>query len=411
MRILLLNQYYPPDTSATASLAQTVARTLSERHEVTVLAGRPSYDPVEYHPFCWSRTENSGPVKVCRVGSTAFSRHRMARRLSNYFSYLLLALPDALSIPADLVMAMTDPPVEGLLGAWVARQRRLPFVYNIRDLYPDMALGGEIVGDKSWVNAWERMHRRALRQADRVIVLGEDMRQRIAAKGVDPSRIAVVRDGAVLASLPCADGHAAAREIRNGFEFVALHAGNIGFAGAWPALVEAARQVETEGIGMVFVGQGAQRNRVEKLAAGSRAVRLLPFRPAGEIPYVLAAADVHVVTVRRGLEGVVVPSKLYGILAAGKPVLADAPPSSDVVRIVTQAGCGLAADPDDPSSIASALLTLRSHPELLAEMGRRARETAAGFDRETQLQRLVEIVEEAGRCPSRRDGWNVRPPS
>lgn len=398
MRILLINQYYPPDTSATAYLARTVANTLAERHHVTVLAGRPSYDPTEYHPFYWSRMEGIGPVRICRVGSTDFPRHRMTRRLSNYFSYLALSLPDALSIPADLVVAMTDPPFAGLLGAWVARQRRLPFVYNIRDLYPDMALGGSIVEVAAWVEAWERAHRRALRQAARVIVLGEDMRDRIAAKGVDHSRIAIVRDGAVLGPIPQGNGHPATQAIRGGFEFVALHAGNLGFAGSWQTLVDAARQVENEGIGMVFVGQGAWRDRLANMAAGSRTVRILPFRPPEEIPYVIAAPDVHIVTVRRGLEGVVVPSKLYGILAAGKPVLAVAPPSSDVAKIVTSAGCGLAADPDDAGSVAEALRSLRANPDLLRQMGQRAREKAREFEREGQLRLLLEIVEEAGRC-------------
>jgi colanic acid biosynthesis glycosyl transferase WcaI len=397
MRILLLNEYYPPDTSATAKMASVVVQTLAERHEVTVLAGRPSYDPIEYHPFYFLRTEGNGRVRVRRVGSTAFSRHRMTRRVSNYLSYLSLAMPVALMTPADLIMAMTDPPIAGLLGAWVARRRGLPFVYNIRDLYPDMAVGGRIVGQRRWVRWWEQMHRRALRQASRVIVLGEDMRERIAAKGVNPARIALVRDGAEMGEMTTANGHPAIHAIRDGFQFVALHAGNLGFYGAWETLIQAARQLEGEGVGLVFVGGGAQRGRVENLAGGSAAVRLLPFRPAEEIPYVLAAPDVHVITVLPGLEGVVVPSKLYGILAAGRPVLAVTPPASDVARIVTEAGCGLVADPDDPASVVAAIRQMRSQPEELAAMGRRAREKAREFERSRQLRLLLETVEEANR--------------
>ncbi len=396
MRILLINQYYPPDTSATANMARAVVRTLAEHHEVTVLSGRPSYDPTAYHPFYLTRIEGKGRVRIRRVGSTAFPRHRMARRVSNYLSYLSLALPAALTTPTDLIMTMTDPPIVGLLGAWVARQRRLPFVYNIRDLYPDMAVGGEIVGKGRLVDRWERMHRWALRQASRVIVLGEDMRERVAAKGVDPARIAVVRDGAVLSEPVSVNGHPATAAIRQGFQFVALHAGNLGFYGAWKTLVDAARQVQDEGTGLVFVGSGAQRDRVSGMAAGMSAVRFLPFRPPDEIPHVLAAADVHVITVRRGLEGVVVPSKLYGILAAGRPVLAVTPANSDVARIVTGAGCGVVADPDDPTSVAAAIRKLRSSPDRLAEMGRRAREKAREFERNRQLKRLLEVVEEAG---------------
>lgn len=398
MRILLLNEYYPPDTSATAHMARAVVQTLAERHQVTVLAGRPSYDPTEYHRFYLLRTEGNGPVRVRRVGSTAFPRHRMTQRVSNYLSYLCLAAPVALATPADLIMAMTDPPIEGLFGAWVARRRRLPFVYNIRDLYPDMAVGGRIVRQGRWVDCWERMHRRAMCQAARVIVLGEDMRERLAAKGVDPARIAVVRDGAPLDELPCPNGHTTVSLIRNGFQFVALHAGNLGFYGAWETMVEAARQLENEGVGLVFVGAGAQRDRVEKAAGGSTAVRFLPFRPPEEIPYVLAAADVHVITVRRGLEGVVVPSKLYGILAAGRPVLVVAPQSSDVARIVTDAACGLVADPENPASVAAAIRQFRAQPAELAAMGRRAREKAREFERSGQLRLLLNIVEEASRC-------------
>jgi colanic acid biosynthesis glycosyl transferase WcaI len=395
MRILLVNQYYPPDTSATANIARAVVETLAERHQVTVLAGRPSYDPTEYHPLYFMKTETNGAVRVRRVGSTAFPRHRMTRRVSNYLSYLSLAVPAGLSTGADLVMSMTDPPIAGLLGAGIARSRGLPFVYNIRDMYPDMAVGGEIVGKGRLVDRWERMHRWALRQASRVIVLGDDMRERVASKGIDPGRIVVVRDGAVLAEPVSPDGHPAAAAIREGYRFVALHAGNLGFYGAWKTLVDAARQLQDEGVGLVFVGGGAQRARVDELAGGMRGVRLLPFRPAAEIPYVLAAADVHVITVRRGLEGVVVPSKMYGILAAGRPILAVAPEKSDVARIVTAAGCGLVADPDDPAAVVAAIRELQANPERLREMGRKAREKAREFDRGEQLRLLLEIVEQA----------------
>ena len=196
MHILLLNQYYPPDTSATAKMAVQIAEKLAERHRVTVVAGRPSYDPDEFYPFSFQRKDVRNNVTVERVGSTAYPRHRMRRRVSNYLSYLALAVPRALAIHPDIVLAMTDPPVAGIAGAFVAGMAGRPFVYNIRDLYPDMAVGGEIVNSSYWVDRWEEMHRRALRQAARVVVLGEDMRDRIIAKGVSPERVVIVRDGA-----------------------------------------------------------------------------------------------------------------------------------------------------------------------------------------------------------------------
>jgi glycosyltransferase involved in cell wall biosynthesis len=398
IRILLFNQYFPPDTSATAKMAALVAEALAQRHHVTVLAGRPSYDPEERYPMRLLRRDLRNNIVVERVGSTAFPRRRMSGRISNYLSYLALAVPRALALRPDIVLAMTDPPVAGIAGAAIARRAKRPFVYNIRDLYPDMALGGGIVRPSRWVERWEQMHRRALRQAARIIVLGDDMRSRILAKGVDPERVVVVRDAAVIPDVLASPAHPVAQEIRSGFPFVVLHAGNLGFYGAWGTLLEAARLLEDDGVGFVFVGDGANRASLEAAASGRRNVRFLPFRPAQEVPLVMAAGDLHVVTVRRGLEGVVVPSKLYSILAAGRPVLVVAPEQCDAARIVRESGCGAVADPDDPAGVARAVRALRENQEQLAAMGKRARETAGSYARVTEFERLVQVVEEAARA-------------
>ena len=395
MHILLFNEYYPPDTSATAKMAVRVAETLAQRHKVTVVAGRPSYDPDEFYPFKFLRRDTRNGVVVERVGSTAYPRHRMRRRVSNYLTYLALAVPRAIALRPDIVLAMTDPPVAGIAGAFVARRIGRPFVYNIRDMYPDMAVGGDIVRPGAWVNRWEKMHRRALKQAARVIVLGDDMRERILAKGVAAERVVVVRDGTSFpASMPDRNDPIV-QELRCGFEFVVLHAGNLGFYGAWGTLLKATQILRNENTGLVFIGGGANRAALEASAANSPNVRFLPFRPVEQIPHVMMAGDVHIVTVRRGLEGVVVPSKLYSILAAGRPVLAVAASTSDAARIVVESGCGLAADPDDPAAVAAAIRELRGDPSRLAEMGRRARETAKKYATVNELQRFTEIIEEA----------------
>lgn len=399
MHILLLNEYYPPDTSATAKMAEQVAEALARKHKVTVLAGRPSYDPTEYYSWRLLRREVRNGITVERVGSTAYARHRMRRRVANYLSYLALGVPRALAIRADVLLAMTDPPVAGIAGAAVARLAGVPFVYNIRDMYPDMAVGGQIVQPSKWVARWESLHCRALRSAASVIVLGDDMRDRILTKGVAPGRVAVVRDG-TLPPAPSPDPsdpqvQRALCEIRSNFSFVALHAGNLGFYGAWNTLIEAATILRNENIGFVFVGDGAQKRKLQEAAADLPNVRFLPFRPASQIPLVMMAGDVHLITIRRGLEGVVVPSKLYSTLAAGRPVLAVADASSDAARIAVRSGCGLAANPDDPAAVAAAILRMRDDPPALAEMGARARDVAGNYARVNELDRFTEIIEQA----------------
>jgi len=393
VHILLLNEYFPPDTSATAKFAAEVAESLSANHRVTVLAGRPSYDPSERHPHYFLRREVRGNLAVERVGSTAYPRFAMRRRVSNYLSYLSLAVPRALSIPSDVVLAMTDPPIEGIAGALVARVSGRPFVYNIRDMYPDMAVGGAIVRPGSFTARWEAMHRWALRQAARVIVLGEDMRDRIVAKGVDPARVVISRDGVAIPETVPSPENSVAREIRGDFRFVLVHAGNLGFYGAWETLISAVRMLENEGVGLVFIGEGAMKPQIEAMAAGCRSIRFLPFRPASEVPLVLSSGDLHVVTVKRGLEGVVVPSKLYPTLAAGRPVLGVVPEETDVVRIIRRTGCGLLANPDDPASVVEAIRSVLHDSKQLETMSRRAREISFSYDRVKQLKIFSDTIE------------------
>ena len=274
--------------------------------------------------------------------------------------------------------------------------KRRPYVYNIRDLYPDMAIGGSIVEPSLFVRIWEKLHRWALRRATRVIVLGEDMRARIVAKGVDPSRVVIVRDGAEIPApntlLPAPDPEVV-RAIRGNFSFVLVHAGNLGFYGAWNTLVTAGRRLASEGVGLVFVGDGAQRAQIQAAAAGAGNIRFLDFFPAGKIPSVLAAADAHIITVKRGLEGVVVPSKMYGILAAGKPIVAVAPRETDAVSIGVPRGFAVSADPDKPEEVVSAVRQLVFNANKVKAMGEAARAAAPDYDRVKELQKFVKTID------------------
>ena len=405
MKILLLNLYYPPDTSATAKMAETVVHALARENAVTILCGRPSYDPIERRAWRLFQTEENGNVRIVRVGSTAFPRFNMKKRVLNYLSYTALMIPRALFAPCDAVLAMTDPPFEGITGALVALLKRKPYFYNIRDMYPDMAVGGSIVGPGLLARVWERLHRWALRQATKVIVLGEDMRNRILGKGVRSDQIEIVRDGTEIVpanAQPAQQIQEAQlddeviRAIRGDFAFVLLHAGNIGFYGAWETLIAAARQLADDGIGLVFVGEGAQRAQLQFAARGAPNIRFLPFFPGSKIPSVLAAADAHLITVKRGLEGVVVPSKMYGILAAGRPIVAVAPRETDAAALGEELGFSVSADPDNPNQVAKLIRELAGDPARIARMREAALAAAPAYDRVKELEKFVEIVSRLG---------------
>jgi colanic acid biosynthesis glycosyl transferase WcaI len=401
VRVLLLNLYYPPDTSATAKMAKTVVDALAEKHQVTILCGRPSYDPSERRPWRLYQTERGGRGCVIRVGSTDYARLQMKKRVFNYLSYVFLAVPRALFLPCDVILAMTDPPFEGIVGAFVAMLKNKPYVYNIRDLYPDMAIGGSIVQPGLLARIWEQLHRWALRRSSKVLVLGDDMRNRILAKGVDPDRVVVVRDGAEIPSSgspPPTLDHAVIDAIRGQFKFVLLHAGNLGFYGAWDTLLVGAHGLANDGVGLVFVGDGAQRDRLEAACSGIPNVRFFPYFPASKIPSVLAAADAHIITIKRGLEGVVVPSKMFGILAAGKPIVAVAPEQCDVVSIGRQKGFAISVDPDDPAQFVGRVREILTDSGLRQQMSEAAAAVAPEYERTGELQKLLTLLERAARA-------------
>jgi colanic acid biosynthesis glycosyl transferase WcaI len=415
MRILFLNLYFPPDTSATAKSAESMVQALAQTHEVTVLCGRPSYDPTERRPWKLWQTEwlhsktaqsigeasrDPAAFTVIRVGSTDYPRIQMNRRILNYVTYVKLAFWRALFIPCDVIFAMTDPPFNGIVGALLSVLKRKPLVYDIQDMYPDMAVAGSIVAPGLLTRFWERLHRWALRRATRIIVLGDDMRARIIAKGIAPAKVLIVRSGV---DTPSPNSPAlflnpeVTRAIRGSFRFVLLHAGNLGFYGAWDTIIAAARKLENENIGFVFVGDGAERSRLENLAAGATNVRFLPFFPGRDIPSVLASPDAHIVTIKRGLEGVVVPSKVFGIIAAGKPIVAVAARDADVATLGAEHGFAICADPTNSEELASSIRRLAADRAALAAMSQAAREAAAQYSRANELNTLADIVEGLGR--------------
>jgi len=394
--VLIVNQYFPPDTSATAKMVYNLSLKLAEDYRVTVLCGRPSYNPAERHSFYIFKVFNMGSdLKVLRVGSTSCSRIRMKGRIINYLSYLFMASIIGPGLKPDVVVSMTDPPLAFLLGILISFFTRKPFVYNIRDFHPDMALKAGIIRDSFLVKLWDKLHRWGLKKADIIVVLGEDMKMRAIAKGVNSKKIAVVRDGTYLKSsnsYPPPDPQLI-KSLRAGFPFVVGYAGNFGFAGVWETVVEAIKALKGEdSIGFIFVGDGPEKPRIVEMLRDCSNVKFFPFQPEQDLLSVLNAPDVHLITLKRGLEGLVVPSKLYPILTVGKPVIAVAPEESDVAKIITEHQCGLVADPDNPEELVKAVRYLVSNPEILKDFGSRAEASSGWFDVGVTFQEFKKVI-------------------
>ena len=387
MRVLLINQYFPPDTSATAAVHFELAQALVRAgHSVLVVSGRPSYRPTTRRPWRPWRHEVEEGLEVLRLGSSAFNRERLGGRVANYLTYLVLVCLGApLLGRADVAIVGSDPPLAVLVASLTARYRAL--VYNLQDLHPDAAAAGGMVVAGKATRLWERIHRSAMKRCDLIVCLGTLMGERVVDKGLARDRVAVIPLGAPDA-VGVPDPKTVA-ELRAGSDMCLVHAGNLGLAGPWAALAEASRALEN--VRFVFVGEGVY---AEKLRRSGAVVR--PFFPVEQLASVMAAGDLQIVAQRADMAGLVVPSKVFTAIAHSRPILAVVPEESEVAHLVRMWDCGVVADPDDPQDVISKVSALRQRPERVAEMGRNASRAAKEVSRTRSLEQWVSVVETFG---------------
>jgi len=374
-RLLVLNQYYWPGVEATAHLLTELCEALAEDFDIIVVTGR-----LRGRPELPAR-EVRGGVEIVRVESTAYDRAQLSRRALNYVTYLLSALRRGLSArDVDVVLCGTDPPVIGDVALIVARSQRAPLVVISEDVFPEIAVALHRL-ESPWL-VWLLRHlvRTYLRHADRVVAIGDTMRCRLEEKGARPERLRVIPNWTdVTALAPGAKVNEWSRAQALDSAFVVMHSGNIGHAQDLDSLIRSATLLrDLDDLRIVVIGTGARHAQLVSLAERLETdhVRFIDFQPRELLSETLAAADVHVVGLARGLAGYIVPSRLYGILAAGRPVIAAAEGESETAQLVRELACGVVVPPGEPLALAEAIRACHDGVYDLAKMGRRARDYA-----------------------------------
>ena len=371
-RVLVLNQYYWPGVEATAQLLSQLCRALAEDFDVTVITGRlRDVDGT-------GRLERDG-VEIVRVPSTAFDRRRLPARAVNYLTYLASSLGSAIAAkPPDVVLCMTDPPVIGDVALLVARRFGVPLVVISQDVFPEVAVELKRLENPLVVSLLRAAIGAYVRRADRLVAIGETMRRRLEWKGADPARIRVIPNWVdTEAMTPQPRDNEWSRSEELGDRFVVMHSGNVGHAQDLNSLVRAATFLrDLDNLAIAIVGDGARRTDLEQLAELLEvdAVRFLPYQKRTLLPLSLSSAHVHVVGLARGLSGYVVPSRLYGVLAVGRPVIVAADRDSETAQLVEDIGCGVVVPPGRPELLAAAIRRAYGGELDLDAMGRRGRD-------------------------------------
>jgi glycosyltransferase involved in cell wall biosynthesis len=400
-RIIFLNRFFFPDNSATSQILGDLAFHLSYcGYNVRVITSRQRYDdPHAGLP----ETESIGGVRINRVATTRFGRSASLGRGFDYLSFCgsVWRLVLASAQPGDILVAKTDPPLLCLPAMLAAKRRSLRLVNWLQDLYPEVAmrLGVPLMGGPVGRGLLD-LRDAALHAAEANVVVGEDMAEILRERGIASDRVHVIPNW-------CDDEDVLpVRHLDNplrgewGLEhrFVVGYSGNLGRAHEFDTALGAAEHLrDSRTIVFLFIGGG---NKLDELARRSKERRLehlfrfLPYQERSALKYSLGVADLHWISLKPELEGLIVPSKFYGIAAAGRPMIAVTAKDGEIARLVRRHECGIIVEPGDGKAFGDALLRLSADPDRIAHMGSRARAMLdEHFSRRQAFERWHSLLE------------------
>lgn len=402
--MLYFTQYYPPEVGATQTRAFEMSRYLAAHgHHVTIVTEVPNHPsgiiPPHYRGRLSERVSESG-IDVLRLWVWASPDKTFKSRMRFYLSYMGMAgLAGALIKGRyDLVYATSPPLFVGAAGLLTATVRRIPFVFEVRDLWPESAVAlGELSNPRA-ISAAEVLERLLYRRATRVVAVTRGIYSRLRERGLPESKLALIPNGANTEQFQYDPAGRQAVRAELGLEgsFVVMYAGIHGIAQGLETLLRAAEVLhDTPRIQFVFIGEGPKKAEMVQLAEkmGRANVQFLPEVPSARMPAYLSAADCTIVPLRdepvfRGA----LPSKMFEAWACARPTVLSV--SGEAQEVLNDAGAGLAVRPEDPLDMARAIDYLHDRPQEAQQMGERGRNyVLAHYSRQAQAQALETLLE------------------
>jgi glycosyltransferase involved in cell wall biosynthesis len=378
-RVVFVNRYFYPDLSATSQILTDLAFHLATRDmSVTVVTGRQTYTDAK---ASLPAKEKVFGVDVVRVKTTGFGRTRLFGRALDYASFYVAAFLALLRLleRGDIVVAKTDPPLMSVIAAIAARIKGATQINWLQDLFPEVAVvlqpdlvKGPLASIAKAARDW------SLRQARVNVVLGEKMSERVQALGIRRECIAIIpnwADDQTITPVPHDKNPLHAQWGLEG-KFVVAYSGNLGRAHEFCTILEAALILrDRPDVLFLIIGGGAQLGDVRRFVAEHRLTNVMerPYQARGWLPFSLGAADLHLVSLNPELEGLIVPSKFYGIAAAGRPTAFIGDERGEIGMLLEQYLCGRSFALDDERGLAAFIVRLAENPEERAAMGRSAR--------------------------------------
>lgn len=382
MRVLILSNYYYPETIGAGIWVTQLAQDLKGRgHEVTVVTSFPSYPQgriFEGNNNRFAHRETVDGIEIIRTLTYATASKSFWARVAGFGAFCLSAATGYLRWRrrVDVVYAIL-PPLPLGVSAWaIAKASGARLVINVQDIYPDVAVALNFVRNPMAVAFFRGMERWIYRQADGIVVISEGFRQNLLAKRVPASKIHVVPNWADPSQIiPGPTDNAFRRKIGTNGELLVMYSGGLTHNSDLDPVLDAAAQLRGLPIRFAIIGEGVQKQvLVDKAAcAGLDNVKFYPFQPIERYGEVLAAADVTLVALNSAATFASVPSKIYKQMAAARPIIAITNPGNELSRLVMDAQCGLTVPPGDSQSLANVLRQAVDQRDAFAQMGRRGR--------------------------------------
>jgi colanic acid biosynthesis glycosyl transferase WcaI len=402
-RVVFFNRSYYPDFGATGQLLTELCEDLVSRFgfHVTVVAGVPLAAEQPIAPLHWYapvRREERHGVHILRAWGTALPPRRISGRASNYLSYFTSAAVAAFRIERpDVVVSLTDPPIVALAAIACARATGARFVFLCQDVFPEVARLLEDFQNRRVEAVLGRISRYTVDRADRIIALGDTMKRRLVeTRQADPGRIDVIHNWADAEAIrPGPKDNAWARQHGLVDRFVVMHSGNVGLSQDVDGLLDLADRVrDLDDVVIAIVGEGSRKTFLQEEASrrGLSNVRFFPYTPKAGLIDSFATADLFVVSLKRGLAGFIVPSKLYGILAAGRPFVAAVEADCEAAQIAAQHECGLTIEPGDRAAMEAAVRCLHGNPADRARLAANARLAGLVFSRQRAVEAYRDVL-------------------
>ena len=398
-RLIFINRFFAPDHSATSQILSDLAFDLAGAgREVHCVTSQQIYDDPK---AALPQRETINGVDVHRVASTAFGRAALIGRSIDYVSFYrsVRRCLDELVRPGDIVIAKTDPPLMSVVARPVARRNGARLVNWLQDIYPETAVELGVPFMRGPVAASLAALRNAtLREAAATVVVGDLMGRKVEALGAPAERIHVIPNWCNDEDIVAAADNPLRRQWNLTDKFVLGYSGNLGRAHEFATVLAAAERLREEPrVAFLMIGGG---KRFDELSAAVQArglagaFRFLPYQARTLLSYSLGAADAHWVSLDPRLEGLMVPSKFYGIAAAGKPIVVIGDPNGELGRLVRGNACGFAIAPGDSEALTATLRQLLNAPQTVSEMGARARQMLdAHFTRRQGLARWRRLLD------------------